>query len=54
MKKRGIFPTLAIVRLGENPEDMAYERGAVKRAELGITVKGQFVYDAKISAGAGG
>ena len=24
LKKRGIFPTLAIVRLGENPEDMAY------------------------------
>lgn len=49
LKKRGIFPTLAIVRLGENPEDMAYERGAVKRAfELGITVR-QFVYDAKIS-----
>ena len=36
----GVTPTLAIVRCGENPSDMAYERGAVKRAEaLGIAVK---------------
>lgn len=49
LKKHGIFPTLAIVRLGENPGDVAYERGAVKRAfELGITVR-QFVYDAGIT-----
>ncbi len=49
LKKRGIFPTLAIVRMGENPEDMAYERGAVKRAfEMGITVR-QFVYDEQTS-----
>ena len=34
LKERGITPTLAIVRLGENPSDLSYERGAAKRAEL--------------------
>lgn len=49
LKKNGIFPTLAIVRLGEKPEDMSYERGAMKRAvQLGITVR-QFVFDEKTS-----
>lgn len=34
---RGIVPTLAIVRVGENPSDMAYETGAVKKAKkLGL------------------
>lgn len=37
---RGIVPKLAIVRVGEREDDLAYERGAVKRCEqLGITVK---------------
>jgi methylenetetrahydrofolate dehydrogenase (NADP+)/methenyltetrahydrofolate cyclohydrolase len=37
---RGITPKLAIVRLGERPEDAAYERGAVRRCEsAGIEVK---------------
>lgn len=36
----GIVPTLAIVRVGERPDDMSYERTAVKRAEgLGIAVR---------------
>ena len=40
LKARGIFPSLAIVRLGENESDVAYERGAIKRCEkLGIAVK---------------
>jgi methylenetetrahydrofolate dehydrogenase (NADP+)/methenyltetrahydrofolate cyclohydrolase len=30
---RGIIPTLAIVRIGERQDDIAYERGAVKRCE---------------------
>ena len=48
LKKEGIFPTLAMVRLGEKPEDLSYERGAMKRAvESGIMVR-QFVYDEKI------
>ena len=33
----GIVPTLAIVRVGENPSDIAYENGAVKKAKsLGL------------------
>lgn len=37
---RGIQPTLAIVRVGERPDDLSYERGACKRAEaLGIAVR---------------
>ncbi len=40
LKERGITPTLAIVRLGERGDDIAYERGAVKRCEqTGIVVK---------------
>ena len=41
LKEKGIDPTLAIVRCGENPSDLSYEKGAVKRAEtIGIhTVK---------------
>lgn len=31
LKANGITPKLAIVRLGENPGDMAYERGATTR-----------------------
>ena len=38
--EKGIQPTLAIVRLGENPGDISYEKGAVKRAEqIGARVK---------------
>lgn len=32
--EKGIVPTLAIVRLGENPGDMSYEKGARSRAAL--------------------
>ncbi len=36
----GIVPTLAIVRMGERPDDLSYERTAQKRAELlGIAVR---------------
>lgn len=49
LKKAGVEPTLAIVRIGENPSDMSYERGALKRAEkTGIAVK-QFIYDESIT-----
>ena len=35
--ERGIVPALAIVRVGENPSDIAYENGAVKKArKLGL------------------
>ena len=35
----GITPTLAIVRVGERADDIAYENGAVKRCEkVGVAV----------------
>lgn len=40
LNDKGITPTLAIIRVGENESDMSYERGAVKRCELlGITYR---------------
>lgn len=37
---RGITPTLAIVRVGERPDDISYEKGAVKRCDsCGISVR---------------
>jgi len=40
LKEKGIVPTLGIVRLGENPSDLSYEKGATKRAEeVGVAVK---------------
>lgn len=40
LKNKGIIPTLAILRVGENESDLAYERGAMKRCEkVGIEVK---------------
>ena len=38
--RAGIVPALAIVRMGERPDDLSYERTAQKRAEsLGIAVR---------------
>ena len=40
LKEKGIIPTLGIIRLGENPSDLSYEKGATKRAEeVGVAVK---------------
>ncbi len=40
LREKGIVPTLGIIRLGENPSDLSYERGATKRAEeVGVAVK---------------
>jgi methylenetetrahydrofolate dehydrogenase (NADP+)/methenyltetrahydrofolate cyclohydrolase len=40
LRERGIEPALAIVRLGEKEGDIAYERGAVKRAAaVGVSVR---------------
>lgn len=45
----GMIPRLAIVRVGENPDDMSYERGAKKKMEaFGLAVE-SFVYPADIS-----
>lgn len=40
LKGKGITPCLAIVRIGENPSDLSYERGALSKAEkTGVDVK---------------
>ena len=40
LKEKGITPTLGIIRLGENPSDLSYEKGATTRAEeVGVAVK---------------
>lgn len=44
----GPAPMLAIVRVGENPDDMSYERGAVKKMQaFGLRVR-TFVFPAEI------
>ena len=45
----GYVPKLAIVRVGENPDDMSYERGAMKKMDsFGLRVQ-SFVFDGGIS-----
>lgn len=40
LSAKGTIPTLAIVRVGARPEDLSYERGALKRCEkVGIAVR---------------
>lgn len=40
LRTKGIDPCLAIVRVGERPDDLSYERGAMKRmAAMKVTVK---------------
>ena len=40
LKEKGVTPKLAIVRCGENPSDLSYEKGATARAELiGVEVQ---------------
>lgn len=49
LKEKGVEACLAIVRLGEEPGDMAYERGAMKRAEtVGVAVR-QYVLPREVS-----
>lgn len=49
LKAAGITPTLAILRVGERPDDVSYERGATKRcAASGVEVR-NFVLDAECS-----
>ena len=51
----GVMPTLALVRVGERPDDLSYERTAVKRAEaLGIAVRRTMLDDAGAAGSAGG
>ena len=40
LKAKGVNPTLGIIRVGERPDDLSYERGATKRCEtLGVEFK---------------
>ncbi|MBE5999745.1 MAG: bifunctional 5,10-methylenetetrahydrofolate dehydrogenase/5,10-methenyltetrahydrofolate cyclohydrolase [Sarcina sp.] len=40
LRAAGVIPTLCIFRVGERPDDLAYERGATKRAQLaGVEVR---------------
>ncbi len=40
LKRKGITPTLAIIRVGSDAGDLSYERGALRRAEqLGVEVR---------------
>ena len=42
LKAKGIDPALAIVRIGERPDDLAYERSAMKRAgKVGVEVRNE-------------
>jgi methylenetetrahydrofolate dehydrogenase (NADP+)/methenyltetrahydrofolate cyclohydrolase len=40
LMEKGVLPKLAIVRVGANPSDLAYEKGALKRCEtIGIAAE---------------
>ena len=48
-KCKGESPKLAIIRVGENPDDMSYERGATKKMEsFGLRVQ-SYVYPEDIT-----
>ena len=47
LREKGVVPTLGIIRLGENPSDLSYEKGATKRAEeVGVAVKNYILPEA--------
>ncbi|MEG0830341.1 MAG: bifunctional 5,10-methylenetetrahydrofolate dehydrogenase/5,10-methenyltetrahydrofolate cyclohydrolase [Anaerovoracaceae bacterium] len=49
LHKKGVDPTLAIIRVGKNPSDLSYEKGAMKRAEkVGVTVK-NYIFNEEIT-----
>ncbi|NBI64200.1 bifunctional 5,10-methylene-tetrahydrofolate dehydrogenase/5,10-methylene-tetrahydrofolate cyclohydrolase [Clostridiales bacterium] len=49
LRERDVCPTLAIVRVGDDPSDRSYEKGALKRAErVGVRVR-RHIYDEDIS-----
>ena len=40
LNAKGVTPTLAILRVGERPDDISYEKGATKRCEtVGVAIK---------------
>lgn len=43
LQAKGVNPTLCIIRVGENPSDISYEKGATKRCEtLGVACEKSF------------
>lgn len=49
LQKKGVVPTLGIVRIGSRGNDIAYERGAMKQAQaLGVNVK-RFLFEETVS-----
>lgn len=49
LRGQGVVPQLAIMRVGERPDDLSYERGACKRAEVtGVAVK-KLVFDEDVT-----
>lgn len=43
LQGKGVNPTLCIIRVGENPSDISYEKGATKRCEtLGVACEKSF------------
>lgn len=52
LKAKGVVPTLAILRVGERPDDLSYEKGAMKRCDgVGVAVK-NVVLPADVDSGA--
>jgi methylenetetrahydrofolate dehydrogenase (NADP+)/methenyltetrahydrofolate cyclohydrolase len=52
LRGEGVVPTLAILRVGERPDDVSYETGAMKRCEkCGVQVK-NVVLPADVESGA--
>ena len=50
LKKRGVTPALAILRVGENAGDLSYEKGARKRAkQLCVSIR-RMVFPGDVSA----
>jgi methylenetetrahydrofolate dehydrogenase (NADP+)/methenyltetrahydrofolate cyclohydrolase len=40
LRAQGVVPTLAILRVGQRPDDISYEKGAMKRCDaVGVAVK---------------
>ena len=49
LEEQGVTPQLAIMRAGDRPDDLSYERGACKRAELvGVAVR-NLVFDEDVT-----
>lgn len=49
LKEHGIVPTLAVVRVGAREDDLAYERGVLKRCEgVGVAVR-RFALEPEVS-----